>query len=99
MSVRSAVALQRGADETLLSAVDHYRDSDLSPAHQAALALADAYLTAPAELSAAVREEVAAHLSAAQAVELVLKLKGFSSEKVMVALGLDLDEVRVITMD
>ena len=36
MSARSAVALQRGADEEMLAAVDHYRDSDLSPAQQAA---------------------------------------------------------------
>src|SRR2546428_11402113 len=99
MSVRSAVALERGADEQLLAAVDHYRDSDLSPTQQAALALADAYLTSPREMTDAVKQEVAANLSAAQVVELVLKLMGFSSDKTMVALGLDLDEVRVFTMD
>jgi hypothetical protein len=47
----------------------------------------------------AVKQEVAAQLSAAQAVEVVLKLVGFSSDKAMVALGLDFDEVRVFTMD
>ena len=45
MSARSAVALQEGVDERMLSEVDHYRDSDLSPGQRAALALADAYLT------------------------------------------------------
>jgi alkylhydroperoxidase family enzyme len=98
MSARSAVALQRGADEQMLDAVDHYRDSDLSPAHQAALALADAYLTSPAEMSDTVKDEVASQLSAVQAVEIVLKLMGFSSDKAMVALGLDFDEVRVFEM-
>src|SRR5579871_5773847 len=98
MSARSAVALQRGADEQMLTAVDHYRDSGLPPAQQAALALADAYLTSPRDMSDAVRQEVADHLTAAQAVEVVLKLMGFSSDKAMVALGLDFDEVRVFTM-
>ena len=98
MSARSAVALQQGVDEEMLAEVDHYEHSDLSPAQRAALRLADAYLTAPAEMSDSAKREVAAHLSPAQIVELVLKLMGFSSDKVMVALGLDLDEVRIFTM-
>jgi alkylhydroperoxidase family enzyme len=99
MSARSAVALQQGVDENMLAEVDHYEDSELSPAQRAALRLADAYLTYPAEMSDAVKQEVAAHLSPVQVVETVLKLMGFSSDKVMVALGFDLDEVRVFTMD
>jgi alkylhydroperoxidase family enzyme len=98
MSARSAVALQRGATEEMLSSVDQYEDSDLTSAQQAALKLADAYLVAPAEMSDATRREVAAELSAEQIVELTLKLMGFSSDKVTVALGLDLDEVTVFTM-
>jgi alkylhydroperoxidase family enzyme len=99
MSARSAVAQQRGVDEEMLAAVDHYRDRQLSAAQEAALALADTYLNSPAEMTDAVKEEVRAALSPAQAVELVLKLMGFSSDKVMVALGLDFDEVRTFTMD
>jgi len=98
MSARSAVAQQQGADEDMLAAVDHYQDSDLSPAQRAALSLADAYLTYPAEMSESVKQEVAAQLTPVQVVELVLKLMGFSTDKVMVALGLDLDEVRTFTM-
>ncbi len=49
-------------------------------------------------MSERVAREVAAHLSPAQVVELVLKLMGFSSDKVMVALGLDFDEVRIFAM-
>jgi alkylhydroperoxidase family enzyme len=98
MSARSAVALQQGVDEEMLAEVDRYEHSDLSPAQRAALRLADAYLTSPAEMSDAAKREVATHLSQVQIVELVLKLMGFSSDKVMVALGLDLDEVRIFTM-
>ena len=82
----------------MLAAVDHYQDSDLSPAQRAALSLADAYLTYPTEMSESVKQEVAAQLTPVQVVELVLKLMGFSTDKVMVALGLDLDEVRTFTM-
>ena len=82
----------------MLDAVDHYRDSELSPVQQAALALADAYLTSPADVPDRVRREVADNLTEDQVVELALKLMGFSSDKVMVALGLDLDEPRRIEM-
>jgi alkylhydroperoxidase family enzyme len=98
MSARSAVALQQGVDEEMLSSVDHYETSDLSPAQQAALRLADAYLIAPAEMSEATKRDVAANLTPTQVVEVVLKLMGFSSDKVMVALGLDFEEVNIFTM-
>jgi alkylhydroperoxidase family enzyme len=98
MSVRSAVALDEGIDEEMLDAVDQYEQSEFSPAQKAALRLADAYLTAPAEMTDFVKEDVAAHLSPTQAVELVVKLMGFSSDKVMIALGLDMDEIRIFTM-
>ena len=99
MSARGAVAQQQGVDEELLAEVDRYQESDaLSPFQRAALLLADSYLTAPAETSDAVRAEISAHLTAEQAVELVLKLTGYSSDKALVALGIDFDEVRVFTM-
>ncbi len=98
MSVRSAVALDHGVDEAMLDAVDHYRDSDLTADQQAALVLADAFLGAPAEMSDATRMEVAAHLTPTQVVEETLKLMGFASDKVVVALGFDLDEITRITM-
>jgi alkylhydroperoxidase family enzyme len=98
MSARSAVALQQGADEEILAAVDHYEQSELPAAQKAALRLTDSYLVSPAEMSDAVKADVAAHLSADQVIELALKLMGFSSDKVMVALGLDLDEVQIFTM-
>lgn len=96
MSVRGAVAQQQGADEELLAEVDHYEDSGLSDFQKAALRLADVYLTYPAGMSDEAKSEVLRHLSAAQVAELVLKLMGFSSDKIMVALGLDLEEVTII---
>ena len=99
MSVRGAVAQQQGADEELLAAVDDYEGSELSPAQKAALRLADAYLTSPADMSEGVREDLLRHFDAGQVAELTLKLMGYSSDKIMVALGLDLDEVRVMSFD
>jgi alkylhydroperoxidase family enzyme len=98
MSARGAVAQQQGVDEQMLEKVDHYEDSDLSPEQRAALRLADGYLIAPAAMSDAAKHEIAAHLTPAQVVELVLKLMGFSSDKAMVALGIDFDEVQTFTM-
>ncbi len=82
----------------MLAAVDDYEHSELVPFQKAALRLADAYLVAPAEMSELVKHDVAAHLSPDQVIELVLKLMGFSSDKVMVALGLDFDEVKPFVM-
>ena len=98
MSARGAVAQQQGVDEQMLDKVDHYEDSDLSAEQRAALRLADGYLIAPAATTDAARTENAAHLTPPQIVEVVLKLMGFSSDKAMVALGLDFDEVRTFTM-
>src|SRR5436309_1213158 len=98
MSARSAVAQQQGADEQMLDAVDHYEQSEFTAAQKAALRLADAYLTSPADMSDSVKQAVAEHLSPVQVVELAVKLMGFSSDKVTVALGLDLDEVCVFSM-
>ena len=98
MSARGAVAQQQGVDEQMLDKVDHYEDSDLSPEHRAALRLADVYLLAPGATSDAARAEIAAHLTPAQVVELVLLLMGFSSDKALVALGIDFDEVQTFTM-
>ncbi len=99
MSARSAVALQHGVDEDLLAAVDDPESGAFTPVQRAALTLADAYLTSPAEMSDTARRTVAGELEPRQVIELVLKLTGFSSDKVMVALGLDLDQVAIFTME
>ena len=96
MSVRDAVASQQGADETLLGEVDRYAQSDRLSDHQkAALRLADDYLVAPGSLSKEDRAELLRHLTPEQVVSVVLRLMQYSSDKVMVALGLDLEEVKI----
>ncbi len=50
-------------------------------------------------MSDTARRTVAAELEPRQVIEFVLKLTGFSSDKVMVALGLDLDQLAIFTMD
>jgi alkylhydroperoxidase family enzyme len=95
MSVRSAVALEDGVDEQLLAKVDTYESSDLSDAQKAALRLADAYLGA-GPLDEEGRTEILRQLTVPQVVETVLKLMQWSSDKTIVALRLDLDDVSII---
>jgi hypothetical protein len=96
MSVRSAVALEEGADEELLAKVDAYETSDLTEFQKAALRLADVYLGVPGATDNNLRAVILAELTPAQVVETVLKLMQWSSDKVMVTLGHDLDEVRIM---
>ena len=99
MSVRDAVALQHGVDEEMLAKVDRYETSDLSDHQKAALRLADVYLAAPGEMTAELQEEAQHHYTGAQIAELVLKVMQYSSDKIMVALGLDLEEVDVRVLE
>jgi hypothetical protein len=96
MSVRSAVALEEGADEELLAKVDVYETSDLTEFQKAALRLADVYLGVPSAMDDDLRAVILGQLTPTQVVETVLKLMQWSSDKVMVALGHDLDEVRIM---
>jgi len=96
MSVRSAVALEEGADEQLLAKVDAYETSDLTEVQKAALRLADVYLGVPSAADDDVRDRIISQMAPAQVVETVLKLMQWSSDKVMVTLGHDLDEVRIM---
>jgi len=96
MSVRSAVALDEGADEELLAKVDTYETSDLTEFQKAALRLADVYLGAPSAVDDDLRAAILRELTPVQVVETVLKLMQWSSDKVMVTLGHDLDDVRIM---
>ena len=96
MSVRSAVALDEGADEKLLAKVDAYESSDLTEFQKKALCLADVYLGVPSATDDGLRAAILSQLQPAQVVETVLKLMQWSSDKVMVTLGHDLDEVGII---
>src|SRR3954447_18500900 len=98
MSVRSAVALKAGADEAILAKVDDCEHSDLTDTQKAALQVADVYLSSPADVSDEVKKNALEHLSSAQIAETVLHLMQYSSDKMMVALGLDLTEMSRIEM-
>ena len=92
MGYRDAVALQAGVDENLLALVDDHEHSSLSAKQKAALRFADAYLNGPIAVDADLRAELSVHFTPTELGSLLVRLMHFSSDKVMVALGLDLDE-------
>ena len=99
MSVRDAVALQHGADEDMYAKIDRHETSDLADHQKAALRLADVYLAAPSGMTAELEEELQRHYTGSQIAELVLKLMQYSSDKIMVSLGLDLEEVDIQVLE
>jgi hypothetical protein len=92
MGLRDAVASDRGADEELLASSVPGRMAE-DPRHAAALELADAYLGAPADVTADRWAAMTGVLSPLQLAELAMRLTKFSRNKVRVSLGLDLPEV------
>ena len=92
MGYRDAVALQAGVDDDMLALVDDHEHSELSPKQKVALRFADAYLNGPVAVDDDLRGELAANFTPAELGSLLLRLMHFSSDKVMVALGLDLTE-------
>jgi alkylhydroperoxidase family enzyme len=95
-STRSAAARDLGADEHLYDSIDDYEASGLSARQKAALRLADAYLLAPGEMAPSTRRDVLDHFRSKEILEIVLRLMEYSSDKVMVALKLDLDETKIM---
>lgn len=92
MARRSLPAVRAGADAAMFQAVDDYRRSTLTDAQQAALALTDALIWTPADMRASDVDAVRAHLSPAQAVEVVLDGMRNAVNKISVALGADSTE-------
>ena len=92
MGYRDAVALQAGVDENMLALVDDHEHSPLSSQQKAALRFADAYLNGPVAVDDDLRAELTAYFTPTELGSLLVRLMQFSSDKVMVALGLDLDE-------
>src|SRR4051794_29900762 len=86
-TVRFEPARAAGADEEVLAKVEHYESSDLDERHKVVLRLADAHIfgSVPPSLP----DEVAAHLTAAEALDVVLLVMKCSYQKSLVALGLD----------
>ena len=92
MGYRDAVALQAGVDDNMLALVDDHEHSPLSAKQKAALRFADAYLSGPVAVDDDLRGELTTHFTPAELGSLLVRLMHFSSDKVMVALGLDLAE-------
>jgi alkylhydroperoxidase family enzyme len=92
-SRRSVAAIEQGADEATFMAIDHYEDSDLPEATKAALALVDAIIHLPEPIPGTVVEQVRAHLTDAEAVEVVLDTVRTAANKIAVSLGSDAPEV------
>jgi hypothetical protein len=92
MGYRDAVALQAGVDDNMLALVDDYEHSALSAKQKAALRFADAYLNGPVAIDDDLRAELTSHFTPTELGSLLVRIMHFSSDKVMVALGLDLSE-------
>lgn len=92
MSRRSLAAVRDGADATMFQEVDHYRQSGLTDAHQAALALTDAIIWTPANLRNVDVLAVRTFLSPAEVVEVVLDVTRNAANKIAVALAADAPE-------
>ena len=82
-----------GADDVTFAAVDDFAGSDLSAVQKAALALTDALIWQPAHLPDEALAGVRAHLTPAQAVELVLDVMRNAGNKIAVALAADAPHV------
>lgn len=63
--------------------------SDLTPAQQVALRLAELLLSQPSAIDGALREELLRHYRPEQLLELTLDVMKWSHQKVPVALGTD----------
>ena len=69
--------------------IDDYEESDLPERQKVALRLADAYVSWPAGIDAALRAQVLEHFTPEAVVELLLDISKWSTQKLPVALGLD----------
>lgn len=89
--MRLAVAGQRAVDETAAAKVERYEQSDLSERHKAALRLADALMTMPAGIDAALTAQLREHFTDDQILELTVDVMKWNYQKVSVALGVDVE--------
>jgi hypothetical protein len=95
MSLRSAVALDQGLDDSAVAAVTEERLDTLDARGAAAVAVADAFLGAPLDWSDEDWRQASSALTEDEVAEIVLRLTHFTRNKVRVALRLDVDEIRV----
>jgi alkylhydroperoxidase family enzyme len=103
MSMRQAVARQSGFTEDLAARVANYENEDLPGVLKAALRLADAWLSAPADMSPALIDDVRTHLTQEEIVDLITELWKNSRNKMYVAFGMgpaiDADRLTYVQFD
>lgn len=91
--MRLAVARDEGLNESTIAKISRYEQSSLSARHKAALRLADAMMTRPGDISTQQVDDLHAHFTDDEIIELTLDIMKWNYQKVAVALGTD-DEVR-----
>jgi hypothetical protein len=88
-SLRNVRAVESGGDEATFDKIDLYERSDLAERHKAALRLVDAMLWTPGKFASGLADQVRAHYSPEQQVELVLDVARNALNKFAVAMGVD----------
>ncbi len=88
-SLRVQEALEAGFDEAMYRAIANHENSDFSPAIKAALKLCDAIIINPGQIEPALREELAAHFTDEQIVEIAVDVTKWSQQKALVALRIE----------
>jgi alkylhydroperoxidase family enzyme len=88
-SLRNVRAVESGGDEATFDKIDLYERSDLAERHKVALRLVDAMLWTPGSFPADLADQVRAHYSREQQVELVLDVARNALNKFAVAMGVD----------
>lgn len=88
MSVRLAVARDRGLSEDRADQIDDYERSDLDERQKIVLRLVDTYLGS-ARVDAELRRQLNDQFTSAEIVELIFDISKYSRAKVDVALRLD----------
>lgn len=88
--MRLAVARQQGLDEATIADADG-DGANLTDAQRAAVALAQAEMSAPGDLDPALVTALHRHFDDAQLVELTLDVMKWNYQKIPVALGVDVE--------
>jgi alkylhydroperoxidase family enzyme len=88
-AVRLRDAREAGVDEAFAARIDDYESSDLDERLKVMLRYVDAFITAPASVRPELAAALARHYTRAQIVEITLDVMKFSTQKMHVALGLD----------
>lgn len=88
-SLRLSDARDLGADDTLLTQIDHYETSALPERHKVALRLVDAMIWHPSDISDDLVEQAHEHFTDAELSELLLDITKWSTQKIHVTLGTD----------